>query len=162
MMIAAPGRIIVKRLAFAVIAAASLQLSSCGGSGVFEPRELALELVGAWWPPKDIAANYVIRSEPDWQSVWKTHEPQIYPPPERPRVDFGRHMIVGLTLGTGPNGCHGLRIRRVVEEATEVRVEYRRSVVPPLVGCSQSLIALTDFVIVTSTEKPVIFVRTDA
>ena len=77
MMNAALRRIIVKRLAFAVIAAASLQLSSCGGSGVFEPRELALELVGAWWPPKDIAANYVIRNEPDWQTVWKTHEPQF-------------------------------------------------------------------------------------
>ena len=71
-------------------------------------------------------------------------------------------MVVGISLGSGSNGCYGLGIRRVVEEEHEIRVEYRYAEPAEWMLCTMSIVALIDFVEVPKSDKPVYFVRTDA
>ena len=66
-------------------------------------------------------------------------------------------MVLGLTQGSGPNGCHGLSIRRVVEQAEQVEVQYAVTVPTGSVACPQAIVPLTDFVVVERIDKPVVF-----
>lgn len=138
-------------------------LAACGGSGDFEPAELPMSRIQAFWAYQDTNQTYVVRSEAHWQQVWAEHEPRTIPRTERPDVDFEQSMVLGITLGIAPNGCYGLAIRKIVEEKLEIRVEYRYFEPPKdvLVLCTQAIVALTDFVVVPRSEKPVYFLRTD-
>lgn len=146
-----------RRFAILALTAPSCLLTACGGSGTPDPVDLPFVRLQAFWPAKELQQTYSLRSDAEWQDAWRVHEPQIAPPAERPSVDFGRQMILGVTRGTGPNGCHGLTIVRVIEEFAVIRVEYRRAVPPPATLCTQALVALTDFVVVARSGKPVTF-----
>ena len=82
-------------------------------------------------------------------------------PAERPAVDFGRHNLLGISRGWGNNGCWGLNITRVLETATQIRVEYLQSKGParPDTLCSQALVPMADFVTVPKSDKPVLYVE---
>jgi hypothetical protein len=135
-------------------------LFGCGGGDAAAPRELAMTRLSAAWATTDLRQTYALRSEAEWQAVWQLHEPRTTPPAVRPAVDFSRQMVLGLTWGTGPNGCHGVAIRGVVDQADRVQVNY--AVITPTGGlaCTEALVALTDFVVVERLDKPVSFVQT--
>jgi len=137
-------------------------LAACGGSSTSESVELSTSRIAAFWRTTDSQETYVIRSDGEWQAAWQKHEPQTYPKTERPQVDFSKDMVVGLSLGTGPNGCYGLSIRRVVEDAEEIRVEYIHGTGQPGLACTQATVALTDFVVVSKSEKRATFIRVGA
>lgn len=137
-------------------------LIACGGSNRLEPREVPTARVQAFWPSTNLRQTYTVRSDDEWKLVWLAHEPTTLPRSERPQVDFSRKMILGLTQGFGPNGCHGLSIRRVVEEEDELRVEYLLVGPQPFVACTQAFVALTDFVIVDRSDKRIAFVQIGA
>jgi hypothetical protein len=149
---------------FATIATAIAvaSLSACGGADTFQPRQLPITRITALWATTELRHTYVIRTDAEWRSAWQAHEPTTEPPTERPAIDFTRNMVLGVTLGSGPNGCHGVSVRRVLEEQARVLVEYTVSVPPPGVGCIQAIVPLTDFVVVDHIAKPVAFVRTGA
>jgi hypothetical protein len=140
-------------------------LLGCGGADEAPPREWPLSRVQAWWSIQDLKQSYAIRSEADWQRVWQLHRPQTLPEIERPRVDFSRDMVLGLSLGWGPSGCHSISIRRVLEEQHELRVEYLSepalSTRPGVLVCTTALVPLTDFVVVMRSDKSVYFVQVD-
>jgi len=74
-------------------------------------------------------------------------------------------MVLGITQGSGPSGCYSLLIRRIVEEETELRVEYSLSepnFEPLIFLCATVMVPLTDFVEVPKSDKPVSFKRTNA
>jgi LPS sulfotransferase NodH len=111
----------------------------------------------ASWATTDLRQTYALRSDAEWQAAWAVHEPRTTPAAQRPAVDFSRQMVVGLTQGSGPNGCHGLSIRRVVEQLDQVQVQYAVTVPTGSVACTQAIVPLTDFVIVERIDKPVVF-----
>lgn len=140
----------------------AIALSACGGASVsLQPKELAFTRIRAHWRYQQAQKTYVVRTEAQWQSAWQEHDPATLPPTERPRVDFGTSMVVGVTLGTAPNGCHGLSIQRAVEDECEIVVQYVYSEPPSgsLVLCTQAIVTLTDFVILARSDKPVVFSR---
>jgi len=147
------------RLLTAAAASSIPVLQACGGGGGWQEFELPLVRLQAFWPPKDLRRTYVLRTEAQWQAAWEAHEPPVWPAMTRPAIDFQRTMVLGLTLGSGPNGCWGMAIRRVVEEATSLRVEYASSEPRPGALCTQAIVALTDFVAVPQSDKPVRFER---
>ena len=75
-------------------------------------------------------------------------------------------MVLGITQGYAPSGCYSLLIRRVVEEETELRVEYSllepKFEPTPTFSCTTSIEPLTGFVEVPKSDKPVSFKRTNA
>ena len=139
----------------------ALMLASCGGADRYQPQELPLNHIQALWQNTRLNERYVIRSESEWQSVWALHEPRTIPATQRPSLDFQASMILGLTLGSGSNGCEGVSIRRAVEEEREIRVEYRQNKVDPSMACTASIVSLTDFVSVPQSDKHVVFVSVD-
>lgn len=145
------------RLAAACLAAAALL--GCGGGETAALRELAMTRLPVSWATTDLRQTYTIRSDAEWQAAWQAHEPRTVPPAARPAVDFSRQMVLGLTRGTGPNGCHGLSIQRVVEHAEQLLVHYAVSTPSGTAACTQALVALTDFVVVERLDKPVSFVQ---
>ncbi|MCU0774375.1 MAG: hypothetical protein MUC74_07645 [Ideonella sp.] len=138
-------------------------LAACGGgddASVDEGRAVPFSRVPAdtgiaVWPSR----TYVVRTPGDWSAAWNTQEflATQWPWPLQPDVDFASVMVVGLSMGTGPNGCHGLRIERVTELADTVRVEYRRTTDTGTQACTQATVRLVDFVRIPVTTKPVSF-----
>jgi LPS sulfotransferase NodH len=145
------------RTRFFAIGLALAGLAACGGGEPFQLRELSTARVSASWAPTDLRQTYALRSDAEWQAAWQAHAPRTTPPAQRPAVDFSRQMVLGLTQGSGPNGCHGLSIRRVVEQAEQVEVQYAVTVPTGSVACPQAIVPLTDFVVVERIDKPVVF-----
>jgi hypothetical protein len=133
-------------------------LAACGGGEPLQPRELSMTRVSASWATTDLRQTYALRSDAEWLAAWAVHEPRTTPAAQRPAVDFSRQMVLGLTQGSGPNGCHGLSIRRVVEQPDQVQVQYAvTTAAAGGAGCTQVIVPLTDFVIVERIDKPVVF-----
>lgn len=142
-----------------LLAALSGAMAGCGGGSEDESQSLAFERVVQAWMQTALQETYVLRTEVEWQRVWNLHLPPSFAPVPLPRVDFSRFMVVGLTLGTGPNGCYGLNILRVLATANQGVVEYRVSEPTPTSVCTLATVALTDFVVVSRLEGPVAFRR---
>jgi hypothetical protein len=145
-----------RHVLFAALAAT--QLIACGGGDDTEPVELPRQRVQAFWSYTDLKENYVVRTEAQWQATWAKHQPRGSED-LRPQIDFSRFMVLGVTRGTGPDGCHGLGISQVTERSDDIRVEFWQSRPTGTMICTMSLVPLTDFVIVPASAKPVTFVE---
>lgn len=153
----------MKRIGMTVVAAfVALTLAGCGGTDDYPETEVASVRLVASWRITDHLQTYEVRSDAAWQDVWATHEPQSIPPTPRPNFDFSRQMILGVTNGSGPNGCHGLNIQRIIERRDDLLVEYQvRNDSSPLILCTQSIVSLSDFVVVPRSNKMITFRRAD-
>ena len=138
---------------------ALLMFAACGGGGdsPVPPIEIAvLRLEGNFygnWPVQ----SYVARTDSEWSRIWDLHDPMQSPVPARPVVDFAAYTIAGISQGWGPTGCDGLVILRITDEPEQVRVAYRRLVVPAFAVCTASLVPLLIFVKIPATAKPIVF-----
>lgn len=146
-----------KRLSLSLVLVA---LASCGGGDDFQPTDIEFMRVPAVafgvWPVQ----TYTVRTDAEWERAWSTYKTSTMPPPERPQLDFNANVLVGVSLGEGPNGCHRVRILRVTEESRAVRVEYRHDFPDTWSLCTQAIVPLADFVTFTRLEKEVYFVAT--
>ena len=112
------------------------------------------------WPVQ----SYVARTEAEWRQIWDQHDPQQIPAPEMPVVDFALHTVVGVSLGWGADGCHGFQIVRIMEEAEQIRVEYRHTFPDwgtgsPQFFCTMALVPLVGFAKIPATAKPIVFTQ---
>jgi hypothetical protein len=114
--------------------------------------------VQASWDYANLNETYVVRTEAQWQATWAKHQPRSTAD-VRPQIDFGRFMVLGVTRGTGSDGCHGLGITQVTERSDDIRVESRQARPTRTMACTMSLVPLTDFVIVPASAKPVTFIE---
>lgn len=76
-------------------------------------------------------AQYVIRSESQWQKMWRRgHPPRrvAEQPPPPPPVAFERNMIIAVFQGRCPNGGYRIEIKEINEtdEGIDVVVQQRR------------------------------------
>lgn len=132
-------------------------LSACGGSGTAEVSDVPFSRLQVRWAAQPLQLTHVIRNDADWAAAWQVHQPLTSPPTPRPVVDFSRDMVLGLSRGSGPNGCFGLTILRVVDEGAQLVVQYRVSEPPAQQVCTTVIVALTDFVTVPRSDQPVRF-----
>ncbi len=63
----------------------------------------------------------VVRSQSDWQKLWREHD---YDRPV-PRVDFGKDMVVAVFLGSQTSAGHSVRIAEVAAAGDAVVVKYQ-------------------------------------
>lgn len=64
----------------------------------------------------------VIRNADDWQELWREHNSVQLTTADAPAIDFERHMVVGVVLGTCPTGGHSVEIRRIEPRDGRLRV----------------------------------------
>lgn len=112
------------------------------------------------WPVQ----NYVARTDAQWRQIWDRHDPLQIPAPEMPVVDFSVNTVVGVSLGWGADGCHGLQIVRIMEDTEQIRIEYRHTfpdwgTAAPQFACTMSLVPLVAFVKIPATVKPIVFAQ---
>lgn len=126
----------------AALAIAGSLLAGCGAlpasgahtlrEGPLEAVRLAMEFPGERvWP----RAEYVARSEAQWEQVWGqgvSTDPrnEIRPRDGRPVVDFSRHMVIGVSRGWSFH-CPHLDIQAVFERPSEIEVQFMHLWPPP-------------------------------
>lgn len=106
----------------------------------------------------DEARQVVVRTDGEWQALWKAHGGQ----PSPPRVDFGSRMVVGVFAGTRPTAGVEIEIVRVRPEGEALVVEYRERRPPPGTVVAQILTSPFHLVSMARHDGPVRFQRVDA
>ena len=66
------------------------------------------------------AKQVTVRTAAEWNTLWKSHAPTS----KMPTVDFTKHMVVGIFLGTKPSDGHQVEIVRVRMQEKDLIVEY--------------------------------------
>lgn len=59
-----------------------------------------------------------IRTQPDWEALWREHTQDQIRPPAAPDVDFAHRMLLAAFKGYSPNSCHSAEISRVRHDTT--------------------------------------------
>ena len=136
-------------------------LSACGGAAEDTGQERPFTRIQEPWAYTSLSEEYVIQSTTDWATTWHRHEPRWLPAHDPLMIDFGSSMVVGLTRGYGSSLCDTLTITRVQETSQRLIIGYARGSSAPGQPCAASLSALTDFVVIARSAKPVEFVLGD-
>lgn len=70
----------------------------------------------------------VVRTQPEWEALWKRSAPSKAQAEAIPEVDWSKEMVLAAFLGSRSTGGYGVRIleAREVNGKLEVRVEERR------------------------------------
>ncbi|HET9467906.1 MAG TPA: protease complex subunit PrcB family protein [Vicinamibacterales bacterium] len=69
---------------------------------------------------KQETKQVTVRTPAEWQTLWKSHSPTE----KMPAVDFAKHMVVGIFLGSKPSTGHEVEIVGVRTEGKDLVVEY--------------------------------------
>ena len=75
----------------------------------------------------DTARQVVVRSEAEWKTLWREHQPDR----EEPTVDFSRSIIVALFMGSRRTAGYGIEVTRVERTGDDLTVFYRQTTPPP-------------------------------
>ena len=106
-------------LAFAQVTALMFTTVSRGqNSGVTETREVTVSTAA------------------EWDALWKMHRGGT-----APSVDFTKHLVAGVFLGTRPTGGYSVEIVAVRRDATGIVIEYFERMPAPGVLVTQALTA---------------------
>ena len=73
----------------------------------------------------------VIRSQAEWDALWKRHV-SIETNPSPPRaIDFNKEIVIGVFLGEKPTGGYDMEIIRAEQTAGALVIHYREKNPPP-------------------------------
>jgi PrcB C-terminal len=100
----------------------------------------------------DPSRSVTVRSERRWRRVWRSLAGG-----ERPEIDFRRHMVIAVGMGSQPSGGHAIAIKRIerTDDGWLVRVVEREP------GCPAAGVITSPYhlVRVKRTRKDVRFER---
>ena len=99
--------------------------------------------------------NVVVRDEAAWASLWAEHAGSGQ---AVPKIDFSKHMVIGVFRGPKPSTCHGGGIAKVDFEDGKLRVGVVDTVPAPGIACGMMIVHPAHLVIVKRSEAPVEFV----
>ena len=150
----------------------SLRTAGCSDVESLLPRDMEFTRVDSVmgdWPLGGLA----YKTETEWNSAWDKHIVQfqhrqgVSEAPSTPSVDFSSSMLIGWSEWVQPCDWGGASITRVVEEATQVRVEYQYPQYSRLrpaegVSCTAEYWVSPHFSFfkIAATSKPIVFVLT--
>ena len=75
----------------------------------------------------------IIRKEADWEAFWDDFTATVSPKPDRPDVDFSRHMVIAATMGQQSSGGYSISVEQVAEKDGTLYAAVQE--VLPGVGC---------------------------
>jgi hypothetical protein len=98
----------------------------------------------------------VVRDAAAWAELWNRHKGNIVPSLPVPAVDFNRYMVIGVFIGTRPNGCYGTTVANVYRTGRKIHVT--RIDREPVYGvvCTQALTAPAHLILVERSDLPVV------
>jgi len=102
-------------------------------------------------------AAFVVRTQEEWDKVWKEHICFSIPSPMQPEIDFNKEMVVCVALGQRPTGGYGVRIRSIRKDDNRLRVEAVETKPAPDAICPTVLTQPYEFAIADRFEGEVVF-----
>lgn len=96
----------------------------------------------------------VISDVSAWAALWAEHHHGTSPAPALPDVDFSENMVIGVYLGTRPNGCYGVGIDRIYQSGETIIVEYTERTPSAADICTMALVAPSHLVTIPKTPHP--------
>ena len=77
------------------------------------------------------AAQTIVRTQAEWNALWRKHSSIETNPSQAPAVDFGKEIVVGVFLGQKPTGGYAVEIVSVERNDGTLTVSFREKVPPP-------------------------------
>ena len=102
------------------------------------------------------ATEVVVRSNGDWEKLWKSHAAAQQPVPA---IDFAREMVVAVFLGSRPTGGFSVEIVGARREGEVLVVEYVERTPPADAVVTQALTTPFHIVRLDAHPGPVRFRR---
>ena len=68
------------------------------------------------------ATNLVLRTQADWEELWKRHQGTVDRPAPVPAVDFNEEMVLGVMMGLKPTGGYVIKITRIESTPASLKV----------------------------------------
>jgi len=137
----------------------ALGLIACGGAEA-EPEDSSVSFTSLMRGSSSVVAPggaVVARNQSELNAIWAKYFGHIGPkPPPPPAVDFNAHQVVGLFLGTRPNGCYSMSFTRVRRTNERLIVTYREQIYRGI--CTQSLVNPGQLIAVPQSQLEVEFV----
>jgi hypothetical protein len=98
----------------------------------------------------------VVRDAAAWAELWARHKSIFLPPMPAPQVDFSRYMVIGVFIGSKPNGCYGTTVANVQRSGR--KIQLTRIDREPSYGavCTQALTAPAHLIMVERSDSPVV------
>ena len=104
-------------------------------------------------------AQIVVRTQEEWNSLWKRHVSIQSPPSSPPSVDFAAEMIVGLFIGEKNTGGYEVEITRAELKDSTLHVYYAEKSPTPGGIVTQALTQPFHLARLPRSDAPVVFVR---
>jgi PrcB C-terminal len=73
----------------------------------------------------------VIRSQAEWDALWKRHVSTEINPAPTPAINFDKEIVIGVFLGEKPTGGYDVEIIRVEQTDGALVIHYREKNPPP-------------------------------
>lgn len=98
----------------------------------------------------------VVKDQQAWDALWADHAGQDARPKE---VDFSKHMVVAVFLGSRPGGCHTATIESVSRGDKQITVRYVETVPGPATLCTKDITTPAHIVAIERSDLPVVFAK---
>jgi hypothetical protein len=85
------------------------------------------------------ARREIVRDEAGWARLWAEIHDGVTPLPPRPAVDFTRHMLIAVALGTRRSGGFDVAVQAVAVREGRLEVRVLESCPPPGARTSMAL-----------------------
>jgi hypothetical protein len=105
------------------------------------------------------AQNAVVKDAEAWAALWARHTSNVTPGSSVPAIDFAQNQVAAVFLGGRANGCYGLAITKVLEDASSISVEYIETVPQPDSICTQAITYPVHMIAINASSKSVQFVK---
>jgi hypothetical protein len=101
--------------------------------------------------------NVVIKTQANWEKLWRETYAKITPFPNILPIDFTKQMVIGLYAGPKSTGGHYIKVTNIHESAAKVIVGVKE--VAPGKACTVTQAVTTPHYLVATakTDKPVEF-----
>ncbi|MBI2946699.1 MAG: protease complex subunit PrcB family protein [Verrucomicrobia bacterium] len=103
----------------------------------------------------DVATNLVIKTRSAWEKHWKALQGKAEPRVLAPAVDFGKEMVVAVTMGRKPTGGYAIKIQRIESTPASLKILLEQRTPGPGALVTQAFTSPFHFVAVAkSALKP--------
>jgi hypothetical protein len=99
----------------------------------------------------------VVRNAGEWEAFWGRHASFMVPPPPPPPQDFSGRQMVGVFVGSRPDGCYGIAVTSVMLESQHVVIRYHERREAGAFSCTQAVTQPHHIIWIPSSSLPVEF-----
>jgi hypothetical protein len=94
------------------------------------------------------ATNLVLRTQSEWEKLWKQHQERVQPPAKVPAMDFEKEMVVAVAMGQKSTGGYSIKITSIQSTAASLRIFVLEQTPGPDTIVTQALTSPFHFVAV--------------